>query len=104
MLLAVFIVCVLLFVVLPVVGATLTSLLWTLLAGLVIGALGRLLAPGSGRMGCLTTSLVGVAGALIGQIVARGLHVDSRLGRWLLEIGAAAVLVMVLRPRRSTAA
>lgn len=102
MLLAVFVVCVLLFVILPVVGASLTSLLSTLLVGLVIGALGRLIAPGSGRMGCLTTSLVGVAGALIGQAASRSLHTGT-LGRWLLEVGAAAVLVMVLRPRRALA-
>jgi uncharacterized membrane protein YeaQ/YmgE (transglycosylase-associated protein family) len=100
-LLAVFVICVLLFVILPVVGATLTSLLWTLLVGLVIGALGRAIAPGSGRMGCLTTSLVGVAGALIGQAAAHWLDVDGRLGRWLLEVGAATVLVMVLRPSKA---
>ncbi len=99
MLLAVFVIVVLLFVVLPIVGASLTSLLWTLVVGLFIGALGRLIAPGSGRMGCLTTSLVGVAGALIGQAAARGLHVHT-LGRWLLEVGAATALVMVLRPRK----
>lgn len=102
MLLAVFIVCVLLFVVLPFVGAGLMALLSTLLVGLVLGALGRLIAPGSGRMGCLTTSLVGVAGALIGTAASEGLDTGT-FGRWLLEIGAATVLVMVIRPRRAIA-
>jgi uncharacterized membrane protein YeaQ/YmgE (transglycosylase-associated protein family) len=99
-LLAVLLFCVLLFVVLPFVGATLTALLSTLLVGLVLGAIGRAIAPGSGRMGCLTTSLVGVAGALIGTAASRALHTET-LGRWLLEIGAATALVMVLRPRRA---
>jgi uncharacterized membrane protein YeaQ/YmgE (transglycosylase-associated protein family) len=97
---AVLVVCVLLFVVLPFVGATLTSLLSTLLVGLVLGALGRVIAPGSGRMGCLTTSLVGVAGALIGTAASRALDTGD-LGRWLLEVGAATFLVMAIRPRRS---
>jgi uncharacterized membrane protein YeaQ/YmgE (transglycosylase-associated protein family) len=97
-LLAVLVFCVLLFVVLPFVGATLSALLSTLLVGLVLGAIGRVIAPGSGRMGCLTTSLVGVAGALIGTAASRALETGT-LGRWLLEIGAATVLVMVLRPR-----
>lgn len=100
MLLAVLVFCVLLFVLLPFVGATLTALLSTLLVGLVLGAIGRAIAPGSGRMGCLTTSLVGVAGALIGTAASRALKTET-LGRWLLEIGAATVLVMVLRPRRA---
>jgi uncharacterized membrane protein YeaQ/YmgE (transglycosylase-associated protein family) len=99
---AVLIFCVLLFVVLPFVGATLTALLSTLLVGLVLGALGRVIAPGSGRMGCLTTSLVGVAGALIGTAASEALDTGTP-GRWLLEIGAATVLVMVIRPRRAVA-
>jgi uncharacterized membrane protein YeaQ/YmgE (transglycosylase-associated protein family) len=101
-LLAVLVLCILLFVVLPFAGATLMALLSTLLVGLVLGALGRVIAPGSGRMGCLTTSLVGVAGALIGTAVSRALD-TGLLGRWLLEMGAATVLVMVLRPKRALA-
>ena len=103
MLFAVLLVCVVLFVVLPFVGATLTALLTTLLVGLVLGALARLIAPGSGRMGCLFTSLVGVAGSLLGTAAARGLHTGT-FARLLLQIGAAVVLVMLLRPSQGAKA
>ncbi|MCW2599037.1 MAG: hypothetical protein JWM02_866 [Frankiales bacterium] len=85
--------------VLPVIGATFVSLLSTLLVGLVLGAIARVIAPGSGPMGCLFTSLVGVAGSLLGTLAARALHTGS-FARLLLQIGAAVVLVVLLRPSR----
>ena len=100
MLLAVLVVCIVLFVVLPFLEASLIALLSTLLIGFLLGAFARLLAPGSGPMGCLFTSLVGVAGSLIGTAIARALDTGS-LGRVLLQIGAAVVLVILLRPSRS---
>jgi uncharacterized membrane protein YeaQ/YmgE (transglycosylase-associated protein family) len=98
-LLALLLVCLALFVVLPLVGATLVALLSTLLVGLLLGLLARAIAPGSGSMGCLFTSLVGVAGSLIGTALARALDTGG-FGRLLLQIGAAVVLVLVLRPSR----
>jgi uncharacterized membrane protein YeaQ/YmgE (transglycosylase-associated protein family) len=96
---ALLLVCVVLFVVLPFVGATLVSLLATLVVGLLLGAIARLIAPGNGPMGCLFTSLVGVAGGLIGTAVARAVDTGG-FGRLLLQIAAATVLVIVLRPSR----
>jgi uncharacterized membrane protein YeaQ/YmgE (transglycosylase-associated protein family) len=98
-LLAVLLVCIVLFVVLPFIGATLIALLTTLLVGLVLGALARWIAPGPNSMGLLTTSLVGVAGSLLGTLVARLLDAGS-LGRLLLQVAAAVVLVMIVRPSR----
>ena len=100
MLLAVLALCIVLFIVLPFASVTLSTLFSTLLVGLLLGVIGRVIAPGSGRMGCLTTTLVGVCGALLGTAAARALETGT-LGRWLLQIGAAAVLVMVLRPRKA---
>lgn len=102
-LLAVLVVCLLLFVVLPFVGATLVALLSTLVVGFLLGALARLIAPGEGSMGCLFTSLVGVAGSLIGTALARVLDAGG-FGRLLLQIGAAVVLVVLLRPSRGAKA
>ena len=99
MLFALLVLCLLLFVVLPFVGATLMGLLSTLLVGLVLGALARLIAPGSGKMGCLTTSLVGVLGGLLGTAAARALETGSFV-RLLLQVASAVALVMVIRPPR----
>lgn len=102
-LLAVLIVCIVLFVVLPFVHATLIALLSTLVIGFVLGLIAQAIAPGRGSMGCLFTSLVGVAGSLIGTAVARGAHTGT-LGRLLLQVGAAVLLVTLLRPSRSRGA
>lgn len=102
MLLAVLALTILLFIVLPFASVAFSSLLSTLLVGLLLGIAGRIIAPGSGRMGCLTTTLVGICGALLGTAGARALETGT-LGRWLLQIGAATVLVMVLRPRKALA-
>ncbi|MGB8649615.1 MAG: hypothetical protein WCD35_03030 [Mycobacteriales bacterium] len=103
MLFALLLVCLVLFVVLPFLGATLWSLLTTLLVGLVLGAVARLVVPGNGPMGCLTTSLVGVAGGLVGTVLSHALHTGS-FARLLLQIGAAVLLVVVLRPSRGARA
>lgn len=44
-----------------------------LVAGLVIGALARLILPGSQRIGLLMTLLLGVVGSVVGGVVANAL-------------------------------
>ena len=99
MLLALLVLCVILFVVLPVIGATIWSLLQALLVGLVLGAIARAIAPGRGPMGCLTTSLVGVFGGLLGTVLSESFDTGG-FARILLQVASAVVLVMVLRPNR----
>ena len=99
MLLALLLVCLTLFVVLPLVGAALSTIVVTLFFGLLLGAFARLVAPGPTRGGLLLTSLVGVAGSLTGSVLAELLDTGG-FGRLLLQIGAAVVLVLVLRPAR----
>jgi uncharacterized membrane protein YeaQ/YmgE (transglycosylase-associated protein family) len=96
---AVLVLCLLLFVVLPFLGATLWALLTTLLVGLVLGALARLIVPGPTPIGCLTTSLVGVLGGLLGTALSRAMDTGS-FARLLLQVASAVVLVLLVRPRR----
>jgi len=98
-LLALLVVCLVLFVVVPFVGATLWAILTTLLVGLLLGALARVIAPGTNPMGLLTTSLVGVAGSLLGTLAAALLDTGS-LVRLLLQVASAVALVMLLRPSK----
>jgi uncharacterized membrane protein YeaQ/YmgE (transglycosylase-associated protein family) len=93
---AVLVLCVVLFVVLPVIGATLMSAVWALLVGLLLGLIARAIAPGHGRISLTMTALLGVAGGLVGRIIAEQLNTGD-LGKLLLEVLAAAVLVMVFR-------
>jgi uncharacterized membrane protein YeaQ/YmgE (transglycosylase-associated protein family) len=53
------------------------QILGLIVVGLVIGALARLLKPGRQRMSILATMLLGVAGAIIGGLIADWLDVGS---------------------------
>jgi uncharacterized membrane protein YeaQ/YmgE (transglycosylase-associated protein family) len=44
-----------------------------LIAGLIVGGIARFLVPGRDRMGCLGTSLLGIAGSLVGGFLWNGL-------------------------------
>jgi uncharacterized membrane protein YeaQ/YmgE (transglycosylase-associated protein family) len=48
-----------------------------LVAGLIIGAIARLLLPGRQRIGLLWTLLLGVAGSVIGGTIANALRTGS---------------------------
>ena len=48
-----------------------------LVAGLIIGALARLILPGRQRIGLLMTLLLGVVGSLIGGTIANALQAGS---------------------------
>jgi uncharacterized membrane protein YeaQ/YmgE (transglycosylase-associated protein family) len=67
--------------------------------GLVIGALARLLKPGRQRMSILATMLLGVAGAIIGGLIADWLDVGSitELNFWgfLFALIVAVLLIGV---------
>lgn len=83
-------------VVLVVVGAAVmgivAQLLWWALVGLVIGALARLVLPGPRGLGLLETVLFGIAGSLLGAIVARALDVGSVI-QFIIAVLVAAVLI-----------
>ncbi|HTV11072.1 MAG TPA: hypothetical protein VME20_04350 [Acidimicrobiales bacterium] len=76
----------------------------TLVGGLVIGGLGRLVVPGPNPIGFWLTALCGIGGALIGGLVAAVLFWGPAT-HWfvtlVLEVLAAACLVaLVSRQRR----
>lgn len=77
-----------------VVGVAL-NLLWWALIGLLIGALARFVLPGEQGLGWLATALFGVAGALLGGIIADALDVGSIL-QFLIAVLVSAGLIAVL--------
>jgi len=80
------------------------KLLWWALIGFVIGALARLVLPGEQAIGLLATALFGIAGSLLGGILADVFGLGSIL-QFALAIAVAAALIVTLGPRfsRSTA-
>ena len=70
------------------------GILSAIVAGLLIGYLGRLLAPGKHkRLGLILTLLIGIVGALIGSAVAEAVDVKSFLLTLVIQLVAAALLV-----------
>jgi uncharacterized membrane protein YeaQ/YmgE (transglycosylase-associated protein family) len=66
------------------------SLLWLVLTGLVIGALGRLVLPGRQDISLLATALVGIAASLLGGILADAFDVG-----WIIQFLVAVALAAI---------
>jgi uncharacterized membrane protein YeaQ/YmgE (transglycosylase-associated protein family) len=66
------------------------SLLWLVLTGLIIGALGRLVLPGRQEISLLATALVGIATSLLGGILANLFDVG-----WLIQFLVAVALAAI---------
>jgi len=82
------------------VELTVSGILTTLLVGLIVGALGRLVVPGRQDMPGWLHLLIGVGAALLGAIVARSVgFADADGFDWrelLLQVTFAAVAVAVV--------
>ena len=46
-------------------------LLWMFVVGIIVGAIARFIMPGAQTMGILMTGVLGVAGSIIGGLIAR---------------------------------
>jgi uncharacterized membrane protein YeaQ/YmgE (transglycosylase-associated protein family) len=83
-----------------------TLLVWALL-GLVIGAVAKFLMPGPDGGGLLMTSLLGIAGALIGGSVATAIGLGSftgfNAGGLVIAVLGAMLLLAAWRMVRRTA-
>ena len=74
------------------------SIIWTLLAGLVIGAIAKLLMPGKDPGGCIITMLLGVAGAFVGTWLGRMFTGNENYtARWIISIVGAMLLLLIYR-------
>lgn len=100
MFLVLFAVLVVLFVLLPLIGMSAWGLITTIIVGLIIGWLGRLVVPGSQRLGFLYTLMAGLIGAIVGGFVGDHVLGLGWFGTILIEIGVAAVAVALLGAAR----
>jgi uncharacterized membrane protein YeaQ/YmgE (transglycosylase-associated protein family) len=70
-------------------------IIWIVIAGLVVGALGRLAVPGPNPMSIGMTILVGLGGSIVGGIIGRLLF--HRRGGIILSTLAAAGIVYLMQ-------
>jgi uncharacterized membrane protein YeaQ/YmgE (transglycosylase-associated protein family) len=72
-------------------------ILWTLIVGLVVGAVAKLLMPGRDPGGFIVTALIGVAGSFVASYVGKsaGLYrAGSTPGLIASVLGAMALLLV----------
>jgi uncharacterized membrane protein YeaQ/YmgE (transglycosylase-associated protein family) len=72
--------------------------LWTLIIGLVVGAIAKLLMPGRDPGGIIVTMLIGVAGALLAGFLGQGLgwYTDPGQGPGIIASILGAMLLLFL--------
>lgn len=75
------------------------SIIGSIIAGIVVGVLARVVLPGKQNISILITIVLGIVGALIGWWLAGLLGVAETGGvdwiRWLISVVVAAVLIVV---------
>lgn len=81
-------------------------LIWTILIGLVVGAVAKLLMPGKDPGGWIVTAALGIAGSFIGTWLGRALHIYDRgetAGILMSLVGALILLGLYHLLRRKPA-
>jgi uncharacterized membrane protein YeaQ/YmgE (transglycosylase-associated protein family) len=98
MILYVFLALIVLFIVLPIIGAAVTWVIWTAIVGIFLGGLARLIIPGRQNIGILATIVCGWVGSLVGGAIGSGVwgfhHNHHHFATLLIEIGVSAVAVL----------
>ena len=73
-------------------------IIWTLIVGLIVGAIAKLLMPGRDPGGFIITSLLGIAGAFVAGLIGRslGLYHARDVGPGLIASILGAVLLLAV--------
>ncbi|MEO8090940.1 MAG: GlsB/YeaQ/YmgE family stress response membrane protein, partial [Gemmatimonadales bacterium] len=79
-------------------GEATMGFLWTLIIGLVVGAIAKLLMPGRDPGGIIVTMLIGVAGALLAGFIGRALgwYSDPGTGPGIIASIVGAIVLLFL--------
>ncbi|HEY5036310.1 MAG TPA: GlsB/YeaQ/YmgE family stress response membrane protein [Chthoniobacterales bacterium] len=74
-----------------------TSIIGTIIIGLVVGVIAKLLMPGKDPGGCIITILLGIAGAFVGTWIGRNFWGPNYVAGWILSIIGAMILLLIYR-------
>lgn len=87
-------------------GEVLSTLVWGLLAGIIIGPLARLVLPGKQDISLVMTIVLGAVGAIVGGFVYDALGGEPTSGidwiKLLIQVGVAAVVVLIYGSARKS--
>jgi uncharacterized membrane protein YeaQ/YmgE (transglycosylase-associated protein family) len=76
-------------------GTVMIHLLWTVIIGLIVGAIAKFIMPGKDPGGIFITMLIGIAGAFLGTFLGRAIghyEPDQSAGFLMSLIGALILL------------
>lgn len=78
---------------------TYMTFIWTLLIGLIVGAIAKFVMPGKDPGGIIVTILIGIAGALIAGFLGRSLgwYAEGQPAGFLASIIGAILLLAIYR-------
>ncbi len=78
------------------------GLIWTIIIGAIVGVVAKFLTPGQDPGGFLTTSLIGMGGALLATYVGQGLgwYAPGQGAGFIASVVGAVVLLLVYRAIR----
>jgi uncharacterized membrane protein YeaQ/YmgE (transglycosylase-associated protein family) len=79
-------------------------LLWTVIVGLIVGAIARFIMPGDQKMGWILTGLLGIGGSLAAGYVgqALGMYAVGETAGWIASVVGALVLLFVVGKLRGS--
>lgn len=75
------------------------DIIWTLIIGLIVGAIAKLLMPGRDPGGFIITILLGIAGAFLAGFIGRALHwyAAGEPAGFIASIIGAVILLILYR-------
>jgi uncharacterized membrane protein YeaQ/YmgE (transglycosylase-associated protein family) len=75
------------------------GLITTLVIGLIVGAIAKLIVPGRDPGGWIITILLGIAGAVVGTWLGRmlGIYSGGQSAGWIASIAGAVLLLLLYR-------
>jgi uncharacterized membrane protein YeaQ/YmgE (transglycosylase-associated protein family) len=84
----------------PTLKEHLMGILGWIILGLVAGAIAKAVHPGDDPGGIIGTMVIGIAGAILGGLIASALNIGEvssffNLGTWLIAIGGALLLLVI---------
>lgn len=75
------------------------NLIWTLIIGLIVGAVAKFLMPGKDPGGFIITILLGIAGAFVATFLGRamGLYPEGSTAGFIASVLGAMLLLFIYR-------
>ncbi|MGI8889827.1 MAG: GlsB/YeaQ/YmgE family stress response membrane protein [Chthoniobacterales bacterium] len=75
------------------------SIIWTLIIGLVVGAIAKLIMPGKDPGGFIITILLGIAGAFLAGFLGRTMHwyAEGQPAGLIASVIGAIILLVIYR-------